>query len=118
MTLNILILIQHPPFHYRYSLAMNLLLAGSSSEQRMTLCLTEASVFSLLPNIQPQSLLADTSCLLLKTLSLYDIQPIYVEATALTQRHIDPQTISIPIELVTSQQLYDLIATHDHVFTS
>ncbi|GAB2596801.1 sulfurtransferase complex subunit TusC [Nitrincola alkalisediminis] len=115
---NILLMSRRAP--YGSSAARDLLdiaLTCSVFEQSVALLLLDDGVLQLLTNQDPQVIQQKNLNSLQSSLSLYDIEQIYVDADALTHHGIRHSELHLPVTLLNKVEISQLIANSDVVLT-
>ncbi|RAU19370.1 sulfurtransferase complex subunit TusC [Nitrincola tibetensis] len=115
---NILLMSRRAP--YGSSAARDLLdiaLTCSVFEQNVALLLLDDGVLQLLANQDPQVIQQKNLNSLQSSLSLYDIEKIYIDADALEHHGLSHSELHIPVTLLTKIEISQLIANSDIVLT-
>ncbi|WP_261841006.1 sulfurtransferase complex subunit TusC [Aliamphritea ceti] len=97
--------------------ALDVALTASVFEQDISLLFLADGVFQLLKDHQPQGIKQKNLSANLAALPMYDIDQIFVSATALQQRGLNKDQLSLPAEILDDQQIAALISRHDQVMS-
>lgn len=94
---------------------LDALLAGSIFEQDISVFFRADGVYQLLPNQAPTW--TKNIQKQLKSLSLYDIDKVFVCNTSMLERGIASQQLSIPAAGLDERQAHELMHNQDHILT-
>ena len=97
--------------------ALDVALTASVFEQDISLLFLADGVFQLLKDQQPQGIGQKNLAANLSALPMYDIDQIFVSASAMKERGLDKAQLSLPAELLDDQQIAALISRHDQVMS-
>ena len=97
--------------------ALDVALTASVFEQDISLLFLADGVFQLLQDQQPQGIQQKNISANLSALPMYDIDQIFVSASALKARGLKKEQLSLPAELLDDQQIAALISRHDQVMS-
>ena len=97
--------------------ALDVALTASVFEQDISLLFLADGVFQLLKDQQPQEIGQKNLAANLSALPMYDIDQIFVSASAMKERGLDKEQLSLPAELLDDQQIAALISRHDQVMS-
>ena len=97
--------------------ALDVALTASVFEQDISLLFLADGVFQLLKDQQPQEIGQKNLAANLSALPMYDIDQIFVSASAMKERGLDKAQLSLPAELLDDQQIAALISRHDQVMS-
>jgi tRNA 2-thiouridine synthesizing protein C len=97
--------------------ALDVLLMASTFAQDIGVLFLGDGVWQLKKDQNPQEISIKNFTMTYKALSLYDIEKVYVEKTALDQRGLLKEDLLIPVELLTAEQIAELMAQQDHILS-
>jgi tRNA 2-thiouridine synthesizing protein C len=110
----IAVVCRHSPYGGSYPReALDTALAAAAFDQPVTLVFMGDGVWQLLPEQRPDS--GKSLEKQLGALPLYDIDTLYVEAESLAQRGLDAAELALPVQVLSSTALADLLAGQDVV---
>ena len=91
----------------------DLLLTAGVFEQQVSLAFLGDGVWQLQPGQDGSQLRQKTLADLFPALELYEVRQVYVEARALQTRGLRVDELLIPVQMLDSAGLRELLATHD-----
>lgn len=95
--------------------ALDVALATAAFDQPINLLFMGAGVLQLLPTQDSTCIAKKNIAKVLASLPLYDIESLFVDASALTRYQIDASELSLPITLLDDVGIHELMQRHDHV---
>ena len=114
---NVLIISRQPPYSsLSANEALDAALASAAFGVEVGLLLLDDALFQLTANHQPQTGLKPVSGLI-KSLSLYDIDKVFVCPTQLSARGLTTTDLLIPVELVPDDNCQPLFSRYRHLLT-
>ncbi len=114
---SILIIIRKAPYSNSIAKgAIELALASSVFEQKLSLVFTGDGVWQLLAQQQTETLGDKNHGKLLSALPLYDLEPVFVDEQALNQRSIELEDLLLQPELINSKTIKKMMADADTIF--
>ena len=114
--MGLLVIIRCPP--YRNSLArasLEVALAAAAFEQKVNLLFLGDGVLQLLPDQDSLAVGRKSQERTLASLPLYDIDQVYLDAAAVARYGIDPQAAPVPILLLDTDQIRQLLHSHERL---
>ena len=90
-------------------------LAAAVFDQAVTLLFLGEGVLQLLPAQDSTAVGARNVAKLLDSLPLYDIETVYVDATALARFAISSGDLQREVKLLNETEIHQLMSQHDHV---
>lgn len=95
--------------------ALDMLLMASTFAQDLNVLFLDEGVWQLRKDQNPTDINAKNFSVTYKALSLYDIEKVYVEKASLTKRSLTVDDLLIPVELLTTEQIAELMSQQDHI---
>lgn len=95
--------------------ALELALACALFDQSVALLLLDDAVFQLLPKHDPQNIGQKNLSAMQQSLPLYDVDKIYVAKMSLEARGLSAEQLSLPVELIDSKEMGELMRAYDRV---
>jgi tRNA 2-thiouridine synthesizing protein C len=95
---------------------LDMVLSAAVFEQKINLVFMDDGVWQLQPTQMSHTINGKNLSAALSALPLYDVNNLYVETASLTQRGLDPNSIAIPVQLCTAQEIGRLIRESDLVY--
>lgn len=113
---SVLAVIRHSPYGSSIARsALDIVLAAGAFEQPVAVLFYGAGVLQLMPNQHGEALGTKSLSKQLAALPLYDIDRIYAEADAMERYGIDSGQVPLPLEVLSAEDVHDLLAHHDHL---
>ena len=97
--------------------ALDVALTVSVFEQPLSLLFMDNGVLQLLPDHSPAQISQKNLSANLMMLEMYDIDKLYVSRSALEQRGLTADSISLPVTLMENHEIARLIQQHDQVLS-
>lgn len=97
--------------------ALDVALTCSIFEMPVSLLFLDDGVLQLLKNQNPEALRQKNLESILSSLPMYDIEKLYVSEEALMIHALAEENLSLPVTVINSEQMADLINNHDTVLT-
>ena len=97
--------------------AIDVALAASVYEQTLSIVFIDDGVFQLMNQQDTQALNIKNISHLLSAFELYDINSLFVCADSLAERGIEPDQLSLDIELLSREKLQLMLADQDHLLS-
>jgi tRNA 2-thiouridine synthesizing protein C len=111
-----LIVIRRTPYGNSLARAsLDAALAAAVFDQAVTLLFLGEGVLQLLPAQDSTAVGARNVAKLLDSLPLYDIETVYVDATALARFAISSGDLQREVKLLNETEIHQLMSQHDHV---
>lgn len=111
---SLLLVFRHPPYGRGITRGgYDVALAAAAFEQPVSLLFMDDAVWQLLPDQSSGRIDAKSIESTLASLPLYDIETLYVEASALADRGLNPDELIDGVTLLDSHQLREVIGAHD-----
>lgn len=95
--------------------ALELALACALFDREVALLLLDDAVYQLLPDHQPAEIGQKNLSAMQQSLSLYDIETIYVCSRSLASRGIQPDELSLKVELVSPTALAEVMRDYEAI---
>ena len=111
-----LIVVRSTPYgHSLARAALDAALAAAAFDQPVTVLFMGDGVLQLLPAQDSTAIDTRNISKLIASFPLYDIEKVYVDATALEKYAIQSADLPQTIELLDNAAIHQLIDSHDHV---
>ncbi len=111
-----LVILSHAPYGGNLARsALDTVLAAAAFEQPVALLLLGAAVLMVLPEQDGQRVGRRTPGKIFASLSLYDVDPVYLDVDAVGEYGIGPEQLPAGVRLVDTQGQRELIDGHRHV---
>jgi tRNA 2-thiouridine synthesizing protein C len=111
-----LVILSHAPYEGNLARsALDTVLAAAAFEQPVALLLLGAAVLMLLPGQDGQRVGKRTPGKIFASLSLYDVDPVYVDVNAVSDYGIGPELLPAGVRLVDTRAQRELIDAYRHV---
>lgn len=113
-----LIIFRHPPYGKAYAReALDTALAAAAFDQPVALLFLGDGVAQLLNKHDSEAIGEKSFEKQLSALPLYDINTLYIDATALQQRGLTAADLSLPAQTVSDADITALLKDHDVVLS-
>jgi tRNA 2-thiouridine synthesizing protein C len=93
--------------------AIDVLLMAAAFNQDISAVFLDDGVFQLLKNQQADSIHMKSFASICQTLTLYDIDKLYVEQHTLVSRNLTLEDLVLPVESLSSEELSELMHQQD-----
>lgn len=114
----IAIVFRQPPYGSSFAReALDTAMAAAAFDQKVSLVFIGDGVWQLLANQQPQAIGQRSLEKQLATLPLYDVDRLYADAAALSQRGLHTGDLSLPVEVLDSDAIATLLRQQDVVLS-
>ncbi len=111
-----LVIVRNTPYGHSLARAsLDAALAAAAFDQTVSVLFMGGGVLHLLPTQDSTVIETRNIAKLIASFPLYDIEKIYVDATALARFSIQPADLPQTIELLEDNAIHHLIDAHDHV---
>jgi len=97
--------------------ALDIALAGGAFDLPLGMLFMDDGVFQLAAAQQPASLQLKDLAANLQALPMFGVEELFVCAHSVTERGLDPASLSLPVELLDDAALAALIGRYDQVVT-
>ena len=97
--------------------ALDVALTVSVFEQPLSLLFIDDGVLQLLPDHAPAQINQKNLSANLAMLEMYDIDKLYASRTALEQRGLTAESITLPVTLMDNHEIAALIQQHDQILS-
>ena len=94
---------------------LDALLVAASFGAQVSVLFQDEGVWQLLPDQQADVLGRRALGAQLEALPLFEVDQIYVDADALAQRGLSPESLLLPVQALSGEALPDLLRRHDQV---
>jgi tRNA 2-thiouridine synthesizing protein C len=94
---------------------LDVLLMASTFAQDISVLFLGDAVWQLKKDQNPDDIKAKNFSVTYKALPLYDIEKVYVDQQALEQRNLALEDLLISVELLTTEQISELMSQQDHI---
>ncbi|MEZ5524112.1 MAG: sulfurtransferase complex subunit TusC [Pseudomonadales bacterium] len=88
-------------------------LIAAAFGQKLGILFMDDGVYQLLKHQDPSEIQQKNSSQTLPMLEMYDVKDIYVEAESLQARNLDAADLLIPVEVISSQAISELLEQQD-----
>lgn len=117
MSKSILLINRAGPFaDGRAKAALDMALSAAVFEQNVLLLYTEDAVFQLLADQKADLVSRKSTAAALSALPLYGVDKVYVDQSALTERGLAGQNLSVEAEILDSNAMANLLESADVAF--
>jgi len=114
----ILFIQRRPPYGTGFAKeALDAILMTSAFEQEISLIFCDDGVWQLKSQQDTKSLNIKNFSLTFKALDLYDIKNIYVEQKALEERGLSSEDLLIPVKVISTEGLRQLLQQQDLILS-
>ena len=114
---NLLVILKNSPYRTECSkLALNLAITFATFDQKINILIIGDGCFQLHPDQNTKHSHHRNHLKTLKSLSLYDIENIYIESTSLENSGFDSDNIDEKFTIITNEFAKKLITDADHIF--
>ncbi len=110
-------LTQAPYGNSRAKDAIDAVLAASAYEQDLRLLFTGDGVFQLLKQQNGKTIEQKNLASLLSAFPLYDINQVFVQSSALTERGLTESDLALPVTPMKNNEIADFFDQHDCVLS-
>lgn len=115
---SLLMICRKAPYGTSYAReAIDIALAASAFDVDVAMLFTDDGVLQLIKGQNTENTGSKNVESVLNSLPLYDVAPILVNETALTERHLTTGDLSLPVKLCQPNELPALCAQFDKVLT-
>lgn len=90
-------------------------LAAAALGQKVSVLFMDDGVFQLLKDQQPGHIGQKNSGAMVAALPMYDIEHCFAEHSSLTARHLNPSEIDPGIQVIDTQSVQQVMASHKHI---
>jgi tRNA 2-thiouridine synthesizing protein C len=97
--------------------SVDLALIFGAFEQQVSVFFLGDGVYQLIQNQQPELTQGKDFISAMKTYELYDIDHLVSCDTDMSSRGVSPDRLSLDVEVLSNQQIAELLTTFDHVVT-
>jgi tRNA 2-thiouridine synthesizing protein C len=108
---SLLLIARHSAWHMSSAAALEVALTAGVFDQQVVLVLLEDAVLQLMPEQNGQALALKTYANQLPALELYGITQVYVDSTALDHYGLNVQDCQIPVQVLPTGLLAELLAS-------
>ena len=92
-------------------------LAGAAFEQKIAVLFLEDGVFQLKKGQAPEVLGMKNFSLTYRALEMYDVDKVYVDGESLQARGLEPGDLLVPVDVLGSKEIGDLMNRQDVILT-
>lgn len=118
MKQSILLLSSTAPYGTTTALeTLDLIFASGSLFNKISVLFLGDGIYALLRSQDPTQIQSESLGAQLASLPHYDVAPIYVHAADLAARGLTTDALVLPVNLVTDQDIKQLVATYEMVLT-
>lgn len=115
-TINIAVIQRQPPFNTsRGREALDLILALAAVDHKISVLFCGDAVYQLLPLASDEHMPVKAYPRSFKLFALYDVELLYVCQQSLLERQIAVEQLSLPIELLDTSQIQQMLAKQQHI---
>lgn len=94
---------------------LDAILVSAAFGQQLSVLFQDDGVWQLLPGQNAKSLQKRSLGAQLQALELYDVKQLYVDAVSLQERQLDVSALALPVQVLDSAALRQLLAEQDMV---
>ena len=114
--MDLLVIIRCPPYGSSLARAsLEVALAAAAFDQKVNLLFLGDGVLQLLPGQDSEALGRKNQERTLASLPLYEIEQVYLDAEAAVRYGIDPLAAPVPAVILGTEQIRQLLRTHDRL---
>lgn len=97
--------------------ALDIALAGGAFDLPISMLFLDDGVFQLAPDQRPATVEQKDLQANLQALPLFGVESLYAGKRSLTERGLDSDTLTLPVQTLDDEALRSLLQTHDQVIT-
>ncbi len=106
------------PYGTIYALeSLEVALITATFDQDVSLVFMDDGVYQLVKGQQTQGIGIKNFSPAFRALEGYDVEKLYVDQTSMEQRGLNPQDLLVPVEVLSSAQLGELMAAQDVILS-
>ena len=114
---DLLVILKSSPYRTPLSkLALDLAITFATFDQKVSILITGDGCFQLHPDQSTEHSHHRNHLKTLKSLGLYDIEDVYIEAISLKNSGLDPNNIDEKFKIISNDFAKKLISDSDHIF--
>ena len=118
MSKKTLFIMRHPPYGTNLAQeALEAVLAAGSFEQQVSVLFMDDGVLQLIEQQNPAASTQKNHHAMLKALPMYDVDQLFVDQHSLDERQLTSKNTNLPVALIDSNAIRQLMARHDHILS-